>query len=35
VTGVHGGLLIGAAAVVVPTLAVMCVRDVFRRRDPI
>jgi hypothetical protein len=35
VTGVHGGLLIGAAAIVVPTLAVMCVPDVFRRREPI
>jgi MFS family permease len=35
VTGVHGGLLIGAAAIIVPTLAVMCVPDVFRRREPI
>jgi hypothetical protein len=33
--GVHGGLLIGAAAIVAPTLAVMCVPDVFRRRDPL
>jgi MFS family permease len=35
VTGVHGGLLIGAAAVALPTLAVMCVPDVYRRREPI
>jgi MFS family permease len=35
VVGVHGGLLVGAAAIVVPTLAVMCVPDVFRRRAPI
>ena len=34
-TGVHGGLIIGCVAIVVPTLAVMCVPDVYRRRTPI
>ncbi|MDX6230247.1 MAG: hypothetical protein QOI76_3637 [Frankiales bacterium] len=34
-TGIHGGLLIGAAAIVVPTVAVMCVPDVYRRHTPI
>jgi MFS family permease len=34
-TGVRGGLLIGAAAIIVPTVAVMCVPDVYRRREPI
>ncbi len=34
-TGIHGGLLIGAAAIVLPTVAVMCVPDVNRRREPI
>jgi MFS family permease len=34
-TGIRGGLLIGAAAIVVPTVAVMCVPDVNRRREPI
>jgi hypothetical protein len=34
-TGIQGGLMIGAAAIVVPTVAVMCVPDVYRRHTPI
>ncbi|MDX6256084.1 MAG: hypothetical protein QOJ11_2418 [Frankiales bacterium] len=35
VTGVHGGLLMGAAAIVVPTVAVMGGPDDYRRPTPI
>jgi MFS family permease len=35
VLGVRGELLVGASAIVLPTVAVMCVPDVFRRREPI
>jgi MFS family permease len=34
-TGVHGGLLVGATAMVVPTVAVLLVPDVYRKREPV